>query len=129
MSEPKAAFNDAVTEFVEDFEIDTGEGIYSPTEHERFVLEEGIRTFLAYREMDGMTTEPAAQPHDWYDTDGNMCDKVTRCARCGSHKGSPAGDAACEIAQAAPAARPLVFRKSPAMTEAARQVREEGRRK
>ena len=38
--------NVAVSEFVRDYELDSGEGSYQPTEHERFLLEDAILTIL-----------------------------------------------------------------------------------
>lgn len=59
-SAPVAQRNAAITEFVEGYEVDTGEGIYTPTEHERFLIDDAIRTFLA--DQDWYTTAaPSSQ--------------------------------------------------------------------
>lgn len=52
------AISDAdVDAFVEGYECDTGEGIYQPNEHERFLIEDAITTFLATHASQGSKEE------------------------------------------------------------------------
>lgn len=43
---PGVALDKAVDDFVDGFEIDAGEGVYTPTEHERFVMKEFVLSLL-----------------------------------------------------------------------------------
>jgi hypothetical protein len=56
------ALTDAsISDFVSGYECDTGEGIYTPNDHERFIIEDAISTFLAAH----TTLSAAPAPQGW----------------------------------------------------------------
>ncbi len=55
------ATEQAIAEFVEGYECDTGEGIYKPNDHERFLIDDAISTFLSfYAALQSQVSEPVA---------------------------------------------------------------------
>lgn len=72
----------AITDFVEGFDVDTGEGVCVPNEHERFLIDEAIRT--AFADPDLFRAAPIApavpQDDDLIDIVRTICCTADRMA-------------------------------------------------